>query len=412
MIAACAQIPATTIERAAEVWPAVERLCAQARAAGAELVVLPEATYPAYWLGSAEAYWSAGIERSETVLARFRELARRHRVWLVAGFVEEEDGRLFNSAAVVDADGSLVGIARKNFLWDCDNRWFSPGGNLSVFETAFGRMGVLICADGRCPEISATLAVRGATFVAVPTAWVNAASWTGSFRNIQADFLIQARAMEFGVPYICASKSGREGTHLEYVGQSQIVDAEGRMLARAPIDGEHLIVAEVRPTQPRAPQMDAETASRLLDPSGARRYDSQRIELSFAISADASTLERSITQAGGRVARMTGKSLETFTAARLAALQGTQAIVVDGPRPTALFVRARAAENRVFVIVVGSKVDMVADPTGAIVYDRGAETSAVKNSIKLDLSIADDKRVTPETDIWEQRRVGCYQLGG
>ena len=168
MIAACGQMQANTIDEAAGVWAVVERLASEAAEGAADLFVLPEVTYPAYYLESAERYRRPDIERSVAVRERFSTLAAKHHLWLVAGFVEEDGDRLYNSAAVFDRSGGLVGVARKNFLWDCDHEWFTAGEALSVFDSEFGRMGVLICADARVPEIPATLVNGGAQFIVQP----------------------------------------------------------------------------------------------------------------------------------------------------------------------------------------------------------------------------------------------------
>jgi predicted amidohydrolase len=97
----------------------------------------------------------------------------------------------------------------------------------------------------------------------LPTAWVNAAPRGQSLRNVHPEFLIRARAMEFGVPIACASKSDQEGEYLEYVGQSRIVDAEGNLVCDAPPHGEKLIVGQISPGRPRAPSFSPADVSRL-----------------------------------------------------------------------------------------------------------------------------------------------------
>lgn len=406
MITACGQMEATTLEQAGEVWPVVDRLAEQAAAARADVLVLPECTYPAYWLESVERYLRDDIERSATVLERFAAVAAKHRFWLVAGFVEEADGRPYNSAAVFDRTGRLIGVARKNFMWDCDNRWFSPGRSMSVFDSEFGRMGVLICADARSPEIVASLAAQGAEFVLEPTAWVNASPLPRIFRNVQADFMIRARTVEFGVPFACASKAGREGDKLEYVGQSQIVDAAGRLLAGAPIGGECLIHADVIPRTARQSVMDDATYERLTRRALPVRPRSAGDRCTLRMTDDADAICAAIEAAGGRVARLTTADLASYAPSRVAALDAAQALVFQGRVTDEVMVRTRAAENRVFAIVASSEVQIVVAPDGSVAWKTGGSDDAPA----LDLSRADDKRFTPETDLWEQRRVECYHL--
>lgn len=408
MIAACGQMVATTIDQASTVWAAVERLAGQARQARADLLVLPEATYPAYWLESAERYMRLDVERSTAVLERFSKLAAKHSLWLVAGFVEEDAGRLFNSAAVCDRTGRLVGIARKNFLWACDHGWFTPGDRLSVFDTEFGRLGVLICADARVPEIPATLVYGGAGVIVQPTAWVNTSSVRRTYRNIQPDFLIRARAMEFGVPFVCSSKSGQEGSALEYVGQSQIVSAEGAVLAQAAIGGEELIVAEVAPASPPPLRIEDRQRQRLVSSQPPYAPEKPGRRCTIPLQADLDTVAAALTEAGARLGRLAVAELAVFSPARCLALDGAQVILASGRASDDAPARTRAAENRVFVISGLDSVHKVIDPDGTVAWREGdwGET------LEIDLASADLKEFTPETNIWKGRRVECYRLGG
>ena len=406
MIVSCGQMQAMTLAESAGVWQVVERLASQAAQAGADLLVLPETTYPAYWLKSATRYMQTDIERTPVVLNRFAKYAARHGFWLVVGFVEESGGRLYNSAAVFDRGGAVVGIARKSFLWDCDNRWFSPADKLSVFDTEFGRMGVLICADARAPEIAATLAAQGAQFMILPTAWVNASKERRVYRNIHPDFLIRARAMEFGVPFACASKSGREGDFLEYVGQSRIVSAEGRVLAYAEAEGEHLITADVTPRDPTPPRMDPALLKRILSPEPPFRAAAPGGRCTINLRADADAHFSSLQSAGARVVRVSASELATFPLLRGHALTGAQVIVAKGFVIDEGMARARAAENRVYVIVASESAQLVVDPDGVIIWREGEGPP----ELELDLARADIKLFTPATDLWEQRRVASYCL--
>ena len=404
MIVSCGQMQAMTLAESAGVWQVVERLASQAAQAGADMLVLPETTYPAYWLKSATRYMQADIERTPVVLNRFAKYAARHGFWLVVGFVEESGGRLYNSAAVFDRSGAVIGIARKSFLWDCDNRWFCPAEKLSVFDTEFGRMGVLICADARAPEIAATLAAQGAQFMILPTAWVNASKERRVYRNIHPDFLIRARAMEFGVPFACASKSGREGDFLEYVGQSRIVSAEGRVLAYAEAEGEHLITADVTPRDPTPPRMDPALFKRILSPEPPFRAAAPGGRCTINLRTDADSLFSNL-QSAARVVMVAAAELATFPPLRGHALTGAQVIVAKGLVKDEGMARARAAENRLYVIVAADSAQLVVDPDGAIIWREG------EPELELDLARADIKQFTPATDLWEQRRVASYRLG-
>jgi predicted amidohydrolase len=424
MIAACGQMVANTIEEAERVWPVVERLAGQAAAAHADLFVLPETTYPAYWLHSVERYMRPDVLRSAEVLKRFAALAGRHRLWLVAGFVEERGGKLCNSAAVFNRRGDLTGIARKNFLWDCDNRWFTPGESIAAMDTEFGRVGVLICADCRAPEIAATLVADGARMLILPTAWVNVAKPDAPPRNIHPEFLIRARAMEFGAPFVCCSKTGLEGRHLGYVGQSRIIAGDGRTLAEAPAGGEHLIVADVSQGNPKLSEWDDSIRERLQARVPPYRAVEPGAKIAVQVQRDAGSIAAELTAAGARVATLSVRHLSSFAPARYHGLNGVQVLVVNGRVDDDAFLRARAAENRVFVIAAEIHVAFIVHPDGSILYSGsedkvgalsypGGKAVALRpHMVEIDLALADLKQFTPETDIWHQRRVECYRLPG
>ena len=97
---------------------------AAARAArDADLVVLPEATFPAYVLGQAP------LETRETDegVERLRAVARETRTVIVAGAAMRRGGQTYNAAVAIDPDGSVAGYADKLFLWHFDRRWFARG---------------------------------------------------------------------------------------------------------------------------------------------------------------------------------------------------------------------------------------------------------------------------------------------
>ncbi len=407
MIASCAQLEAKAIDTAADVWPFVHRLAEQAAAASADLLVLPEIAYPAYWLESAERYRRDDIERTEAVLARFSKLAAKHGLWLVAGYVEEADACLHSSAAVFDRTGQLVGNARKQFMWDCDHKWFTPGNASTVVDTEFGRMGVQICADMRMPEITATLVAGGAEFISVPTAWVNTSDIRRTYRNIQPEFLTKARALEFGLPFVCCSKSGRETPTLEYVGQSQIITADGSTAAQAALGGDGLIVAKIKPARPPAPSIAEEHIQRLESSAPPVVADTVEQRCKLHPRRDAEVIASELQQAGVRVARLESADLLSFAPARCHALDGVQVLVASGRIVEDAPARARAAENCMFVIIIaGDEAQYVIDPGGTILWryvDWG-------DTVELDIGRANAKEFAPSTDIWSQRRVDMYQL--
>ena len=151
---------------------------AEAAAAGARLVVLPELCDSGYVFGvdpvraPAEAgALSSPADDSET-LRQWQALAAEHRLVIVGGFCERgADGRLFNSAAVVDASGTRA-IYRKAHLWDKEKLVFTPGdAPPPVVDLGFGRVGVMICYDLEFPEWVRLATLDGADLIAAPVNW-------------------------------------------------------------------------------------------------------------------------------------------------------------------------------------------------------------------------------------------------
>ena len=209
-----------------------------------DLAVLPECSYPGYYLGISGDPAKA-VEHWEDALRAFRDKARKNRFHLVAGIAESDGGRLYNSAFLIDRDGNVAGRARKTFLWHFDSRWFCPGDEYRVFETELGRIGMIVCADGRLPEISRALALKGAQIIADPTNWVTTGYSPSSLTNPQPDAMIPVRAAENGVWFVCANKVGREADSVVYSGRSVVVSPAGEVVKEASPDKEEILRAAV-----------------------------------------------------------------------------------------------------------------------------------------------------------------------
>ena len=245
--AAAAQLPGLPMASAKDSLGLIEEAIAEASRASANLVVLPECAYPAYHLGSVEAYRSANLLSSEGFVSQLCGWAKKCAITVVCGFVEDDGNNIHNSAIVIDSTGRECGRHRKCFLWGEDNGCFVRGEHLKPIETPIGKIGVIICADARAPETATSLTKQGAEIIAVPTCWVNVASRPEDYANAQAEFMIEARALECGVPFIAANKFGSENEDLSYCGWSQIVDAKGNVLSKAAPDKADILISEIRP---------------------------------------------------------------------------------------------------------------------------------------------------------------------
>lgn len=141
-------------------------------AAEADVVILPELVTSGYVFTSREEATSVAIDPAHPLLADWAAEAARGPSLVVGGFCElAADGLLYNSAAVVDGSG-LLAVYRKTHLWDSKKLIFEPGTQAPpVVETRLGRIGVLIGYDLEFPELTRSLALRGADLIAVPINW-------------------------------------------------------------------------------------------------------------------------------------------------------------------------------------------------------------------------------------------------
>jgi predicted amidohydrolase len=115
----------------------------------------------------------------------FAAKAKQYGYWLAAGMAVPGDEKLTNSAVVFGPDGSRQGQFNKSFLWHFDSTWFTPGTEFPVWDMGFAKVGILICADGRMPEVARSLKLNGAEIILDLTAWVSAARETSQLSNPQ-----------------------------------------------------------------------------------------------------------------------------------------------------------------------------------------------------------------------------------
>jgi N-carbamoylputrescine amidase len=155
-----------------------EKYAEEAAAAGAQVVCFQELFYGPYFcqVQDAEHYGYAEAVPDGPTVQRFRAVAERLGLVMVLPVYEEEQpGFLYNTAAVIDADGTYLGKYRKNHIPQVTGFWekfyFRPG-NLGypVFDTAVGRVGIYICYDRHFPEGWRALGLNGAQIVFNPSA--------------------------------------------------------------------------------------------------------------------------------------------------------------------------------------------------------------------------------------------------
>jgi deaminated glutathione amidase len=227
---------------------AADRLVRSAAGDGAELVVLPERLD----IRGAAADYLAGAEPLDgRPVTWARELARELGIDLVAGSVaERRDGheRVSNTSVHIGPDGEIRAVYRKIHMFDVEvggveyreSESSEPADEIVLSETAGGvGLGLTVCYDLRFPELYRILALRGARVVTVP------ANFTRITGEAHWEVLLRARAIENQVFVVAPGQSRRPGPEGDSYGNSMIVDPWGEVLARAPMEGEHVIAAEL-----------------------------------------------------------------------------------------------------------------------------------------------------------------------
>lgn len=216
----------------------VEGLLEQVR--GADLVMLPETWSIGYFSFDRYAEESEPLE-GETV-SRLAQKARELGAYIFTGsFVERDGDRLYNTCALLDRQGQLLGSYRKIHLFgygSAEREVLSAGENITVLPTEFGRVGLSICYDIRFPELFRLMVDQGAEI------FLNCSAWP--YPRVEHWLLLnRARAIENQAYFLscgCAGSSRGKA----FIGRSMVVDPWGTVVASA-AEREAIIRAEIDP---------------------------------------------------------------------------------------------------------------------------------------------------------------------
>jgi N-carbamoylputrescine amidase len=235
-----------------------EKLVREAAARGAQIILLPELFETPYFCIEQDA---RHLKLARTVgdnpaVRHFSAVARELGVVLPISFFERAGPAYFNSIAILDADGSQLGVYRKSHIPNGpgyqEKNYFSPGDTgFKVWQTRFGRVGVGICWDQWFPEAARAMALAGAEVLLYPTAIgtepppalpVNSRD---HWQRTQ-----QGHAAANLMPLLASNRYGLErslqdpdGLYIRFYGSSFITDAMGAKVAEAPEEGDAVLTA-------------------------------------------------------------------------------------------------------------------------------------------------------------------------
>lgn len=250
----------------------IRRICQDAVASGARLVVLPECATSGYGFGDLESARAVAEPVPGPTTEALAEICRTAAIpsggpYIVVGLLERGDtpSIVYNSAVLVGPEG-LIGCYRKAHLPLLGvDRFTTPGDTgFEVWETAIGRIGIAICYDLRFPEAIRALALSGADLVALPTNWPD-----GSQNAPQ--FVTRTRALENRLFLLACNRCGEE-SGFWFFGRSQIADPQGNVLAEAAAE-ESTCYAEIEPSDARQKRIVLRPGEFELDTVGDRRPD-------------------------------------------------------------------------------------------------------------------------------------------
>ncbi|HYX51706.1 MAG TPA: carbon-nitrogen hydrolase family protein [Ktedonobacteraceae bacterium] len=164
-------------------------------------------------------------------VAFFQKLASKYHIDIVPGSIIEGDSRgLFNTTYYIDRYGEIQGRYRKVNLWLPERSYITPGSNISVFDTRFGRVGLIICWDLMFPEVFRSMVKEKVEITICPSYWCYEDAGKGMLHDPDSEVkLVNAlcitRAFENEIVLIYANAAGRgisDGNIETLIGQSQI----------------------------------------------------------------------------------------------------------------------------------------------------------------------------------------------
>jgi N-carbamoylputrescine amidase len=243
---ACSPDPAENVATA-------ERMVRAAAARGAQVVLLQELFETPYFCKDhlAEHFALARPVQGNPLVERFRGLARELSVVLPLSFFEHAGNAYFNSLAMIDADGEVLGVYRKSHIPEGpgyhEKYYFSPGDTgFRVWKTRYGTLGAAICWDQWFPETARCMALMGAEILLYPTAIGSEPHDASIDSRDHWQRCMQGHAAANVMPLVASNRIGTERGHkyeMTFYGSSFIADSTGGKVAEADRGSEAVLTA-------------------------------------------------------------------------------------------------------------------------------------------------------------------------
>jgi len=204
----------------------------------AGLIIFPECSLTGYCYSSLEEARTVSEPVTGPSIERIRGACRELKTHVIFGFLESDDGQIYNSLVFLGPEG-LIGRYRKIHLpYMAADRFVTLGDKpFRVYDSDVGKIGMNICYDISFPESSRVLALEGAELIVLSTNWPVGAEY-------YSKYVVPTRAAENRVNYAAIDRVGIE-RKFKFCGLSKIVDCSGNSLAEASRTREEIIYAEV-----------------------------------------------------------------------------------------------------------------------------------------------------------------------
>ncbi len=238
-----------------------KKLVCEAAEKGAKIILLPELFERQYFCQERQYdyYDYAKTLEENDAVRTFCSVAKEYEAVLPVCFYEKDGTRLFNSVAVIDADGKVLGVYRKTHIPDDhfyqEKFYFTPGNTgFKVWNTRYGRLGIGICWDQWFPETARCLALNGADIIMYPTAigsepileCDSKGHWQRTMQGHSAANIVPVvAANRYGTEYVTPSKeNSNQSSSLTFYGSSFMTDETGAILCEAGRESDAILCAE------------------------------------------------------------------------------------------------------------------------------------------------------------------------
>jgi len=231
-----------------------KNLIQQAAKQGANIILPQELFQTPYFCiqYDEEIFKLAQTFENNKILEQFSKLAKDLQIVLPISFFEKENNVYFNSIAVIDSDGKILGKYRKSHIPDgagyLEKYYFNPGNTgFKVWDTNFGKIGIGICWDQWFPEAARIMALKGAEILFYPTAIGD--ELMSEYDSSEAwQRVMQGHAAANIMPVVASNRIGSEsvkGQTNGFYGKSFICDRSGKIIEEASKDKEEIILADI-----------------------------------------------------------------------------------------------------------------------------------------------------------------------